>query len=190
MAKKTPSTIGESLYWSYANLAMMASVLSDGVEVPSKVHFMIRSKLFSGLCKGTMQVRGFFDDEKLKITLPQACWYCGSSQKLSADHVIPQSKGGSHGGENLICSCRSCNSSKGSTDLLAWMEKRGQFPPLYLLRRYLKMVINHCKQNDLMELAIPVEDKVLKELPFDLGRIPHKYPPAAELCKFVSSVDG
>ena len=63
MPKRTPSTIGESLYWSYANLAMMANVLEDGAEGPGKVHFMIRSKLYAGLCKATMQVRGFFDDE-------------------------------------------------------------------------------------------------------------------------------
>ena len=71
MAKRKPSTLGESLYWSYANLAMMADVLEDGSEQPSRKHFMIRSRLYLGLCKGTMQVRGFFDDEKLKLKLPQ-----------------------------------------------------------------------------------------------------------------------
>lgn len=104
MPKRIPSTIGESLYWSYANLAMMANVLEDGAEGPGKVHFMIRSKLYAGLCKAAMQVRGFFDDEKLKITLPQACRYCGSPQKLSADHLIPQSQAGSHG-NRIATSC-------------------------------------------------------------------------------------
>lgn len=189
MAKRTPSTIGESLYWSYANLAMRESAITDPRKVSDKMPFMIRAKLYFGLCNGTMQVRGFFDDEKLKLNLPNVCWYCGGTDKLSVDHIIPQIKGGSHGGENLIHSCRSCNSSKGSTDLLVWMNKRGQFPPLYLLRRYLKMVIEYCKENDLMDVPLPVDDNLLSTLPFDLASIPHKYPPVSELCKFVKPLD-
>jgi 5-methylcytosine-specific restriction endonuclease McrA len=56
-------------------------------------------------------VGSFFKDEKLKFKLPTACWYCGSTKKLSVDHVVARSKGGPDGGENLIQSCSTCNSS-------------------------------------------------------------------------------
>ena len=36
MAKRVLSTIGESLFWSYANLAMMESVLEDGSNKPGR----------------------------------------------------------------------------------------------------------------------------------------------------------
>lgn len=46
------------------------------------------------------------------------CVYCGSKESkanaLTLDHVIPQSKGGTHDFDNLVTACRSCNSRKGA----------------------------------------------------------------------------
>ena len=189
MPQEARSTIGEVLYWSYANLGMMENTLECKLKTPGKQQYMIRSKLYAGLCSRSMHVRGFFDDEKLKIKFAGFCWYCGTTKTLSVDHIIPQSKGGLHGGENLIYSCRSCNSSKGSTDLLVWMQKRNQFPPLYLLRRYLKIVIEYCQQHDLLAVPLPVEETVLEILPFIFEAIPQKFPPVDALSLFVVPTD-
>lgn len=180
-----PITIGESLYWAYANLAMMEAVLKDGIARPGPKHFAIRSRLYAGLCRGAMEVRGFFDDEKLKLHLPKACWYCGSDGALSVDHIVPQATGGKHGGENLIYSCRRCNSSKGSKDLLVWMKGRGEFPPLYLLRRYLKMAIEYCRQQGLMAHPFADLERIAEDRPFALALIPHRFPPASELSLWI-----
>jgi 5-methylcytosine-specific restriction endonuclease McrA len=48
------------------------------------------------------------------------CVYCGSTLKLSLDHVIPQSKGGSHDPSNLVTACKSCNCSKKDQSLESW----------------------------------------------------------------------
>lgn len=40
------------------------------------------------------------------------CRQCGSDDNLTLDHIVPQSKGGSHAEENLQVLCRSCNSAK------------------------------------------------------------------------------
>ena len=42
------------------------------------------------------------------------CVYCGTNDKLSVDHVIPISKGGTDEFENLVVACISCNSKKNS----------------------------------------------------------------------------
>jgi len=42
------------------------------------------------------------------------CAYCGSKrEKLTLDHIIPKSRGGSSTFENCVASCRPCNNHKG-----------------------------------------------------------------------------
>lgn len=46
------------------------------------------------------------------------CTYCGSSENLTLDHIVPQALGGWHNDENLTTACRSCNCAKGKKE--AW----------------------------------------------------------------------
>ena len=39
------------------------------------------------------------------------CQYCGASAE-NIDHVIPRSRGGAHSWDNVVASCRPCNSRK------------------------------------------------------------------------------
>ena len=41
------------------------------------------------------------------------CQYCGTTENLCVDHIIPRSKGGSNDFCNLVTACLSCNSKKG-----------------------------------------------------------------------------
>ena len=42
------------------------------------------------------------------------CAYCGSgSNRLTLDHVVPRSRGGTSVWENVVTSCAPCNHSKG-----------------------------------------------------------------------------
>jgi len=45
------------------------------------------------------------------------CQYCGSTRKLTIDHVIPKSRGGDDSWENLVVACSRCNTLKGNTPL-------------------------------------------------------------------------
>lgn len=40
------------------------------------------------------------------------CQYCGSSKRLTLDHVIPLSKGGQHRWDNVVTACEQCNQRK------------------------------------------------------------------------------
>lgn len=42
------------------------------------------------------------------------CYYCGAKVKLTIDHIIPLSRGGSNWPENIVLACGSCNSKKHS----------------------------------------------------------------------------
>lgn len=49
-----------------------------------------------------------------------ACVYCGATDDLTCDHVVPLVRGGTNDNENLATACRSCNSSKGDKLLCEW----------------------------------------------------------------------
>lgn len=171
------ATIGELLHWSYANLAMAHSAVTARVEKYGRLQFMIRSRLYAGLNKGSMNIGSIVDDERLRLVLPRACCYCGDHGRLSVDHLLPTKRGGPDSGDNLVWACRSCNSSKGARDVLEWLAGRNQFPPILLLRRYLKLAIEISRERDL--ISAPLSEA--PELPFSLSAIPRVYPAPPKL---------
>jgi hypothetical protein len=48
------------------------------------------------------------------------CAYCGSTDDLTLDHVVPQSKGGLDTTKNVVCCCKTCNQNKGHTPWEDW----------------------------------------------------------------------
>ena len=167
-------TVRQHIACSYANLARAHAAVEAGVDSYGRMHHMIRAKLFKGLTTGTMKMRTFYDDEKVKFTYPQACCYCGTTEKLSIDHLIPRIKGGEDHADNLVWACRSCNSSKGERDLLDWYQTKDAFPSILLLRRYTKLVARYCDQHALLDTLLA--DAVQQTLPFQLQMLPYSFP--------------
>ena len=119
MSTERPA-LGDLLYWSYAKLAMAHAAVTDGPKKYSTKHFMIRARLNKGLRTWAMSLGSLLEDEHIKMTSGRACAYCGQDGPLSIDHLVPKSKGGPDHANNTVQACRSCNSSKGSKDLLEW----------------------------------------------------------------------
>lgn len=42
------------------------------------------------------------------------CQYCGSTEDLTIDHIIPKSRGGKDTWDNLVTACNRCNNVKGN----------------------------------------------------------------------------
>lgn len=63
------------------------------------------------------------------------CQYCGSSKRLTIDHVLPKSRGGKDTWENLVTACVPCNNRKGDrTPKEAGMKlKREPFRPSHVM---------------------------------------------------------
>jgi len=53
------------------------------------------------------------------IARDKQCVECGATGKLAVDHIIPRSKGGGHGMDNLQTLCGKCNSSKGNRNSIS-----------------------------------------------------------------------
>ncbi|MDZ4203424.1 MAG: HNH endonuclease signature motif containing protein [Bacteroidales bacterium] len=179
MTKQQIDTVRDLIYLSYSNLAMAHSAVDKKQENYGVFNYMIRSRLFKGLKAGTMNMRTIFDDEKIKLQTGQICNYCGSTERLALDHIFPQKFGGQDDAENLIFSCRACNSSKGKKDLMEWMNYRGHFLPLMIIRRYLKLTFSYCNENGLLDKK--VEELKDLELPFKIDLLPINFPSPNEL---------
>jgi len=179
------NTVGELLHWSYANLAMAHSAVTAKSEKYERRHFMVRSRLYAGLNNRTMSIGPLADDERLKMVLPQACCYCGSREFLSVDHLIPTKRGGANCGENLVWACRRCNSSKCARDALEWMAARDHFPPVLLLRRYLKLAVEMSRERNLID--VPLAEA--PDVPFSLSAIPRAFPSPCQLRLWVTELD-
>ena len=139
---------------------------------------MIRSRLLSGLTKGTMSPRSLMLDQRIRMKLPQECVYCGSIDNLTLDHIVPTNRGGADTGDNAIWACRRCNSSKSDRDLFAWwFTYRQDFPPLFVVRIYLKQAIEYFTSRNLMDSPI----SEVQKNPFALETVPKTFPTPSSL---------
>ena len=62
---------------------------------------------------------------------------------------------------------------------MEWMNYRGQFLPLMIIRRYLKLTFNYCNENGLLDKKI--EELKDMELPFKIDLLPINFPSPNEL---------
>ncbi|HWK35212.1 HNH endonuclease signature motif containing protein [Sphingomonas sp.] len=172
-------TVFDQIAWSYANLARAHAALSAGRIEYIRTDHIIRARLFSGLRSGRMSIGSLYDDERLKMLADRACAYCANTERLTMDHLIPRIRGGGDEGANLVLACGRCNSAKSGVDLLLWYERRGVFPPLMVLRRYIKLGAGYCEREALFDCALGAAE--LRDLPFLVQRLPVRYPPLDEM---------
>ena len=104
-----------------------------------RVLFRIYGSKFRSKERGLPCNFTFEDWEYCKDFFNNSCAYCGSSDNLQQDHVIPMSKGGHYSPDNIICSCRSCNASKRASDLDEWYTQKPFFNAdrLAVIKHYL-----------------------------------------------------
>ena len=59
-------------------------------------------------------------DKDLRGLYSSPCANCGSTEKITADHIIPLSRGGRHSIGNLQPLCSTCNGSKATSFMVEW----------------------------------------------------------------------
>jgi len=127
-------TIREEIYWQYAKLISK----SAGFGVADRAFQMATFiKLRDGKIKWSGAIREYVKEHERK----NACIYCGSTVKLTLEHILPLSRGGPNTTDNAIFVCRKCNSSKGSKRLYEWFgyANRDKIPSI-AEAKYLKLV--------------------------------------------------
>ena len=77
------------------------------VEVPRVIRLL-------GKLMKRFTPRVAYSRKNVHIRDQHTCQYCGSTQNLTLDHVMPTSRGGGSTWENVVTACSPCNSKKGS----------------------------------------------------------------------------
>lgn len=83
---------------------------------PEKIRASTSARRAKKLANGVYQI----SNKELERLYSSPCFYCGSTESIQMDHVIPIKKGGTHGIGNLVPACQKCNYSKGSKLLIEW----------------------------------------------------------------------
>ena len=173
------ATFRELLYWSYANMQMLAFACAKKKAKYSHSCYAFRMTAMKKYMAGEMHISDLYQNTIQQMTCPHdTCWYCGKPiaecGALTADHIFPRAKGGLNISDNLIMVCRSCNSSKGKKGLLQWFYERGEFPPMRVLVHFLKLVNQYATDHDLLDKSL--DEIAAMDLPFDFRLLPRNYP--------------
>lgn len=77
-------------------------------------------KLLNRSCAHLRRTRIRFTRRRIMMRDNHRCVYCGSTRKLTIDHVLPRSRGGKNTYLNCVTACVKCNQSKGDKTPEEW----------------------------------------------------------------------
>ena len=131
MPPSAVKTIGDLIYWQYAKL------IAKSAGQDKKLGFVMDrfKKLQSGGIGWSGSIREYIREQNVI----GKCIYCGSTENLSVDHLIPRSRGGPESGDNAVTACKTCNSSRRDKGIYEWFEldRRNEVPRI-VEGKYLK----------------------------------------------------
>lgn len=112
MLPKSVKTISDVINYYYALL-----VIAEAAGMKKEYGFI--NYTYNRLKNGQMQMANRDGEIRVQMRTDPVCVYCGGPSD-SRDHVIPRNYDGPEGQQNVVRSCKHCNSSKGDHDLVDW----------------------------------------------------------------------
>jgi 5-methylcytosine-specific restriction endonuclease McrA len=101
----------DRLEWSdviqrYVSLAKLAKI--DSTHRKFAINRWIHRKRGAG---GTLTV----EDWEAMLEATGGCYFCGSTESITMEHLMPRSIGGGFTPENIVPACKWCNRARGNT---------------------------------------------------------------------------
>lgn len=114
MPPRYVKTIRDEIYYEYAKL--MSRSACGG-----KLNHGFIGTWVKELRVGQKNMSGTMREWLREQQLPKECVFCGATEDLQMDHLIPVSRGGQDVSENMVWSCRQCNISRGNKGIYEWL---------------------------------------------------------------------
>jgi hypothetical protein len=145
MSLKAPraavKSVRDLIYWEYACLIAEAAGFAGN-------YGFVMSRYKKLKC-GEMSWSGTIRDFLKQSEKGRSCIYCGGTENLTADHIVPSSRAGIdprihallESQDNCVLACRTCNCQKRDRDAFQWYrdEDKGEVPKL-VRSKFLKLV--------------------------------------------------
>ena len=106
-------TIRQLIFYQYAK------IISESAGMGKKNYGMI-TNTYKKLCDGSISWSSSVREWVREREQGNVCIYCGSTDRLTVDHILPRNCGGEDIPDNVVSVCKYCNSSKGSKGLYVW----------------------------------------------------------------------
>jgi hypothetical protein len=127
-------TIQDLIFYQYAKIMAQSAGLRKNYRFIIDRFERLRSREIR-MSDALREIKKQFKEDERR------CEFCGSTQELSFDHIIPHIRGGPDSAENLVLACRTCNSSKGKKGLYEWLglDRKDELPRV-VAGKYLKLL--------------------------------------------------
>jgi hypothetical protein len=109
---------------------------------------------FKKLRDGEITISGTIREWEKEQELPSECVFCGSTENLSTDHLIPRNRGGDDSADNVVHACVTCNTSRGDKGIFEWLglKKKDDLHRL-VAGKYLKQLLRVHKAAGTLEVS-------------------------------------
>jgi len=114
MPPKYVKTIREEIYYEYSKL-ISRSAFNHTIQ-----YGFVTNK-FKELKSGQITMSGTIREWQREHELSNECVFCGAKEELETDHLIPKSRGGPDSADNLVLSCKACNTSRNDRGVFEWL---------------------------------------------------------------------
>jgi hypothetical protein len=106
-------SIREEILYEYAKLISRSA--------HGSLQYGFITNRFKKLRDGEITISDTIREWEREQELPKECVFCGANEDLTTDHLIPRNRGGDDSADNLVLSCKSCNSSRGDRGIFEWL---------------------------------------------------------------------
>ncbi len=147
MPPSAVKTIRDLIYWQYGK------IISESAGAGKRQYAFVMDR-FKKLQAGDIEWSGAIREYVREREMPNQCIYCGATEQLSYDHLLPRSRGGPDTPDNVVMACRTCNSAKGDKGLYEWfsLERRYEVPRI-AEGKYLKLLYGLHAQRGTLDVA-------------------------------------